>query len=96
MPLSHSSLPDDVATLKALLAERSLQLEQRDAALTEQERLVLELRQQLDQRATEIEALKLLIAKLRRMQYGRKSEKLDRQIGQLELRLDDLLTADAT
>jgi hypothetical protein len=34
----------------------------------------------------EIEHLKLLIAKLRRMQFGRKSEKLDRQIEQLELR----------
>jgi len=34
--------------------------------------------------------LKLLIAKLRRMQFGRKSEKLERQIEQLELRLDEL------
>jgi transposase len=38
----------------------------------------------------EIERLKLLIAKLRRMQFGRKSEKLDRQIEQLELRLEEL------
>jgi transposase len=33
----------------------------------------------------------LLIAKLRRMQFGRKSEKLDRQIEQLELRLEELV-----
>jgi len=32
----------------------------------------------------------LLIAKLRRMQFGRRSEKLDRQIEQLELRLEEL------
>jgi hypothetical protein len=38
----------------------------------------------------EIEHLKLLIAKLRRMQFGRKPEKLDRQIEQLELRLEEL------
>ncbi|KUZ98305.1 transposase [Burkholderia ubonensis] len=38
----------------------------------------------------EIEHLKLLIAKLRRMQFGRSSEKLDRQIEQLELRLEEL------
>ena len=38
----------------------------------------------------EIEQLKLLIAKLRRMQFGRSSEKLDRQIEQLELRLEAL------
>jgi|GEM_PF-5776865 len=37
-----------------------------------------------------IEHLKLLIAKLRRMQFGRRSEKVDRQIEQLELRLEDL------
>jgi transposase len=40
--------------------------------------------------ASEIEQLKLLIAKLKRLQFGRKSEKLDRQIEQLELRLEDL------
>src|SRR5467141_1553124 len=45
---------------------------------------------QLQSRDQEIEHLKLLIAKLRRMQFGRKSEKLDRQIEQLELRLDEL------
>lgn len=38
----------------------------------------------------EIEHLKLLIAKLRRMQFGRRSEKLDRQIEQLKLRLEEL------
>src|SRR5258705_5056321 len=41
-------------------------------------------------RDSEIEQLKLLIAKLRRMQFGRSSEKLDRQIEQLELRLVEL------
>ena len=39
--------------------------------------------------------MKLLIAKLRRMQFGRKSEKLDRQIEQLELRLDELQATQA-
>lgn len=34
--------------------------------------------------------LKLLIARLQRMQFGRKSEKLEREIRQLELQLDDL------
>jgi transposase len=46
--------------------------------------------EQLASRDAEIEQLKLLIAKLRRMQFGRKSEKLERQIEQLELRLDEL------
>jgi transposase len=52
--------------------------------------LIVEQQQQLEARDSEIEQLKLLIAKLRRMWLGRKSEKLQRQIEQLELRLEAL------
>jgi transposase len=52
--------------------------------------LILSQHEQLLSRDHEIEHLKLLIARLRRMQFGRKSEKLDRQIEQLELKLEDL------
>jgi len=52
--------------------------------------LVLAQHEQLLWRESEIEHLKLLLAKLQRMQFGRKSEKLARQIEQLELRLEDL------
>ena len=52
--------------------------------------LVLVQHEQLLWRESEIEHLKLLLAKLQRMQFGRKSEKLARQIEQLELRLEDL------
>ena len=55
-----------------------------------QQQEILSQREQLASRDTEIENLKLLIAKLRRMQFGRSSEKLHRQIEQLELRLGDL------
>ncbi len=44
---------------------------------------------------TEVEYLKLVIAKLRRVQFGRRSEKLVREINQLELRLEDLLVTAA-
>src|SRR3984957_420808 len=57
--------------------------------------LIFSRREQLASRDTEIEHLKRLIAKLRRMQFGRKSEKLDRQIEQLELRLDELQATQA-
>src|SRR6201987_6367518 len=43
----------------------------------------------------ELERLKLLIAKLQRMRFGRSSEKLDREIEQLELRLEALQQNDA-
>ncbi len=52
--------------------------------------LILLQQEELASRDTEIENLKLLVLKLRRMQFGRKSEKLDKQIEQLELRLEDL------
>ena len=48
----------------------------------------------LAQRA-EVERLKLIIAKLKRMQFGRRSEKLDQQIDQFELRLEELQSAQA-
>ena len=51
--------------------------------------------QQLLLREIEIEHLQLLLSQLRRMQFGRKSEKLERQIEQLELRLEDLQQAQA-
>ena len=52
--------------------------------------LALELHAQLLARDTEVENLKLLIAKLKRLQFGRKSEKLDQKIEQLELQLEEL------
>ena len=57
--------------------------------------LVLEHQARLAIRDTEIEHLKLLIAKLKRMQFGRSSEKLNKQVEQLELRLEELQSAEA-
>jgi len=49
----------------------------------------------LTSRASEIERLKLLVDKLQRMLFGAKSEKVLRQIEQLELQLEELGAADA-
>ncbi len=43
----------------------------------------------------EIEHLKLVIAKLRRMQFGRRSERIEESLGQLELALEELEAARA-
>ncbi len=87
MVAAHHTLPDldalDPDALKALI------LSQQEKIFSQREQLVSK-DEQLASRDTEIEHLKLLIAKLRRMQFGRTSEKLDRQIEQLELRLDEL------
>lgn len=78
-----SPLPDDIEALKAMLRERDVQVAHLQETVDSQLAA-------LASRAAEVEHLKLLIAKLRRMQFGRKSEKLDREIEQLELRLEDL------
>ena len=50
----------------------------------------------LSSRASEIERLVLLVAKLQHMLFGRKSEKVLRQIEQLELQIEDLQAASAS
>lgn len=49
---------------------------------SQHEQILLQ-REQPASREAEIERLKLLIAKLKRMQFGRRSEKLDRQVEQV-------------
>jgi TolA-binding protein len=83
MDLTDSELPDDIDALKALVRAHA-------ASAYANAQRVVELQDQLSSRVIEIEHLKLTIAKLRRMQFGRKSEKVERQIEQLELRLEDL------
>lgn len=83
----RTDLPDldqlDPEALKALVrAQHAEIVRQNQALLTKDEQLL--------SRDAEIEHLKLLIAKLRREQFGRSSEKLDRHIAQLELRLGEL------
>ena len=78
-------LPDlstlDRDTIAALLIEKHGQL------LAQQERLL--------SRDHEIEHLKLVIAKLRRMMFGSSSERVTREIEELELKLDELEAARA-
>lgn len=77
-----SPLPDDINALKAMVLAQQASMEQMALALASG--------------ALEVEQLKLLIAKLQRMQFGRKSEKIDRQIEKLECRLEDLLAEEGT
>lgn len=88
-------LPDDIAALKALLTARDEALAASDAALAESQNIVAELTQALSSRQLQIEALELQILVLRRRQFGRKSEKVDGQIEQLELKLEELQTDEA-
>jgi transposase len=59
------------------------------------EALVVAQQEKLLTRNSEIEHLKLIIAKLRRMMFGTKSEKIAREVEQLELKLEELETGEA-
>ena len=76
-----ADLVQEIAELRALLAEREAEL-----AVARAEVTGARLR---------IEQYKAQLAKLRRMQFGRSSEKLDTQIDQLELMLEDLEEGEA-
>ena len=75
----------DADGLKALILSQQQQLHRKDEQLLPTTRT-----SNLLSRDHEIEHLKLLIAKLQRMQFGRKSEKVERQIEQLTLKLEEL------
>jgi transposase len=72
-------------------SERKTQLPDLDTLdLQSLKALVLTQQAEIDSRTTEIESLKLLILKLKRMHFGPRSEKHAHDIHQLELRLEDL------
>jgi len=78
MTLAPDPLPNDVAALQAIIAKQAAELE--------------EAKSQLKARDVVIEQLQLNLDKLKRSQFGRSSEKVQRQIDQLELTLEDLQT----
>jgi transposase len=90
---SALNLPDldalDPAALKATILAQQDQYQ--DHFKAQQERYTAT----LTSRASEIERLLLLVEKLQRMLFGAKSEKVLRQIEQLELQLEDLQAASA-
>jgi transposase len=81
MSLAHANLPADPEALRAFALACQVELKAAEASV------------QL--RTLEIEKLRLQIAKLRRMQFGRSSERVTRQIEQLELQLEELETDEA-
>jgi transposase len=87
-------LPDldvmDAAALKAMVRTQHKQFQaQRDQIKAQHEQYLAT----LSSRASEIAHLKLLLDKLQRMLFGARSEKLVRQVAQLELQLEELETS---
>ena len=73
------NLPNDPAVLKAMIAALQAENAKISATLRAHDQLV--------------QALRLRIAKLTKQMFGKSSEKIEREIEQLELALEDLLVA---
>ncbi len=86
---THSALPDDVDALRALVIDLQTRLQSRDDTVQARDAQLQAGQQELVYLRTWIERLKLELARLRRMQFGRSSEKLCARIEQLELILED-------
>nr|WP_319484750.1 IS66 family transposase [uncultured Cohaesibacter sp.] len=81
MKNSAETLSDDPAILKAMIAALQAENAQLSATLRVHDQL--------------IQGLRLRIAKLKKQVFGKSSEKIEREIEQLELALEDLLIAAA-
>jgi transposase len=97
MALNPSELPRDVRSLRrmivekqALLSEREQIIVEKQMQLAERDRLIAVRDAELYSKTLQIEHLKAQLAVLRRARFGRSSEKLDREIEQLELLLGEL------
>lgn len=90
MQKATSELPRDIRTLHAMIASQAAELAARDAVLADRDAELAAAREGLKVKVLEIEKLKIELARLKRMTFGRSSEKLDREIEQLELLLEDL------
>jgi len=93
---NHSTLPRDVRSLRRIIVDKETSLAERERLIAEKEMQLAERDRQIAVRDAElyaktlqIEHLKAQLAVLRRARFGRSSEKLDREIEQLELMIGE-------
>jgi transposase len=93
----RSALPRDTRTLRRMLSEKEVLLIERERIIAEKEtqlaerdRVIAVRDAELYAKTLQIEHLKAQLAVLRRARFGRSSEKLDREIEQLEFVLGEL------
>ena len=95
MPATAEPLPTDIETLRAIIAAQAAELAAERRCREASEAELAAAKAGLLAKALEVEKLKVQLARLRRMQFGRSSEKIAREIAQLELALEDLEAAAA-
>ena len=93
MRIDPANLPRSVGELRRIIMSQAADIAAEREARTARERELATAKAGLIVQALEIEKLKLQIARLRRQQFGRSSEKIERTIGQFELMLEDLEAA---
>ncbi len=81
-------LPNDIGQLKELVLAQAAAIERTGAELAAAKAGLLT-------KTLEIEKLKIQIARLKRMTFGASSERMSRELEQLELKLEELETAEA-
>lgn len=94
MPAITDPLPTDTETLRASIAAQAVELAAERRCREASEIELAAAKAGLMVKVLEVEKLKIQLARLRRMQFGRSSEKIDREIDQLELALEDLEAAE--
>jgi len=95
MSPATAALPSDPQALQAFAETCRAELVVAQAALQATQAELRAAKAAVQINALEIEKLKFQIAKLRRMQFGRSSERITRRIEQLELKLEELETGEA-
>jgi transposase len=93
MPCALDQLPDDIEALKRLVIEQTARTAALDVEVAQWRALVEAKRNEVIEARLMIEKLKLQIARLRRIQFGRRSERHDAQVAQLELLVEELETS---
>src|SRR4051794_9232630 len=89
MSLAHQPLPADPQALQLFAADLQAELARKEIELAANAA-------EIHAKTLHIEKLKMQLAALRRARFGRSSEKLDRNIEQLELLISDLAAQDAS
>jgi transposase len=93
MQIDPANLPRSIGDLHRIVVSQAADIAAERAARTARETELATAKAGLMVQALEIEKLKIQIARLRRQQFGRSSEKIERTIGQFELMLEDLEAA---
>jgi transposase len=92
MRFDLAKLPNNIAALHQIIVSQAADMASERDARAAREAELAAAKAGLVAKTLEIEKLKLQIARLQRAQFGRSSEKIAREIYQLELRLEELET----